>query len=113
VKDAKANFRKGSTSVIESRKPNYRFGSISTARLRHERQSIIDHLGLLANSKSTFFTKHVHRTSLGEPFALQQTQSNLDNPFFERQALQSHAWRRRRARRRGKLCFGSERGTGR
>jgi hypothetical protein len=78
VKDAKANFRKGSTPVIESRKPNYRFGSISAARLRHERQSIIDHLGPLANSKSTFFqaTKHIHCTSLGEPFALQQTQSN-------------------------------------
>ena len=53
-------------------------GSISAARLRHERQSIIDHLGPLANSQSTFFqtTKHIHCTSLGEPFALQQTQSN-------------------------------------
>jgi len=35
--------------------------------------------------------------------------------FFrkEEQAPQSHAWRRRRARRGGRLCFGSERGTGR
>jgi len=53
-------------------------GSISAVRPWHERQSIIDHLGPLANSKSTFFqaTKHIHCTSLGEPFALQQTQSN-------------------------------------
>jgi len=61
-------------------------GSISAVRPWHERQSIIDHLGPLANSKSTFFqaTKHIHCTSLGEPFALQQTQSNRDSPFFER-----------------------------
>jgi len=92
-------------------------GSSSAARLRHERQSIIHHLGPLANSRSTFFqaTKHIHCTSLGEPFALQQPQSNRDSPFFrkEEQAPQSHAWRRRRARRGGGLCFGSERGTGR
>jgi hypothetical protein len=76
----------GQSPVIESREANSRFGSISAARLRHERQSIIDHLGPLANSKSTFFqaTKHIHCTSLGEPFALQQTQSNPDSPFFER-----------------------------
>jgi len=61
-------------------------GSSSAARLRHERQSIIHHLGPLANSRSTFFqaTKHIHCTSLGEPFALQQPQSNRDSRFFSK-----------------------------
>jgi hypothetical protein len=78
--------RNGSTPVIGNYKPNYRLGSVPAVRSRHERQSIIYHLGPLANSKSTFFqaTKHIHCTSLGEPFALQQTQSNRDSPFFER-----------------------------